>query len=127
MDNAQFRLDFPEFTSTTVYPESQLTFWAGVAEKMLPLDTWGDMYTTAVKLYVAHELVIYRTNSQSAANSGSPGGFGGIAQSKAVGGVSVSYDSNNTSEKDAGYWNLTTYGKQLYRLMMIFGAGCKQL
>ncbi|MBX9696911.1 MAG: DUF4054 domain-containing protein [Alphaproteobacteria bacterium] len=47
--------------------------------------------------------------------------------SKSVGGVSVGYDSTAQSEKDAGWWNRTTYGQQFIRLVRIFGAGAIQL
>ncbi len=124
---ADFRAEFPEFASTVTYPDPQITFWATIAEKMVVECIWTDMYTFGVKLYVAHELTLYAQNQKAAAAGGVPGTFGGPAQSKTVGAVSVSYDSANTSEKDAGWWNLSNYGKQFYRLMMIFGAGCIQL
>jgi len=127
MDIAVFRENFPEFASTSSYPNAQITFWAGLAEQMLPADIWGDTLDYAVQLYVAHEITLARQNAQAASTGGSPGGSGGPAQSKTVGQVSVTYDSEVTSEKDAGWWNLTTYGKQLYRLIQMFGAGCIQL
>lgn len=128
MDNAQFRKDFPEFADPVKYPDSQITFWGSVAEKLVSLDAWGiDMRPTGVELYVAHEITLAGQNSAAGANGGVPGSSGGIASSKTVGSVSVSYDSANTSEKDAGWWNLTTYGKQYIRLARMFGAGCMQL
>lgn len=127
MDIAQFRLDFPEFADTTAYPNTQITFWSTVAEKMVVQCVWEDMYETGVKLYTAHELVLARQNVQTAGNGGLPGQGGGIASAKTVGSVSVNYDPNTTTEKDAGFWNLTNYGKQFYRLVRIFGSGCIQL
>ncbi len=127
MDKTQFRLDFPEFISTTKYPDSQLDFWAGVAELLVRECVWKRMYTQAIKLYVAHEITLAAQNEATASTGGVPGTFAGIANNKTVGSVTVGYDSASTSEKDAGWWNLTTYGKQFYRLMKIFGAGCIQL
>lgn len=127
MDVAQFRLDFPEFTDTTAYPTSQITFWANVAERMVRIDVWCDMYTTGVELYVAHEITLAQQNAKAAAVGGVPGIFGGVPTSKAVGQVNVSYDAPTTTEKDAGWWNLTTYGKQFIHLARLFGAGCIQL
>lgn len=124
---ADFRNNFPEFANVTVYPDAQLTFWATVAQKMVNQCVWLDMYDTGVQLYVAHEITLAAINAKAVAVGGNPGGFSGAAASKAVGAVNVSYDTNTTSEKDAGFWNLTSYGKQFYRLMMIFGAGCVQL
>jgi len=127
MDKAAFRINFPEFANTATYPDGQLDLWATVAESLLPQDMWQDNYTLATNLYVAHELVIAQQNLRLASNGGPPGTFGGVAQSKAVGAVNVTYDSVGTSNKDASFWNLTVYGKQLYRLMLLFGAGSVQL
>lgn len=127
MDIAAFRTNFPEFASTSVYPDAQITFWATLAETMLPQCVWKTVWTTAVNLYVAHEIVIAAQNVNTSAAGGSPGQSGGIANSKAVGEVSVGYDSVTQSEKDGGWWNRTTYGQNLYRLIQIFGSGAIQL
>lgn len=127
MDKAAFRARFTEFANTTNYPDAMLDSWALVAEQLLPSDIWGDTWTFGVQLYVAHEITIERQNAATAANGGVPGLAGGVQASKTVGAASVSYDTNNASEKNAGWWNLTTYGRQLYRLIRIFGAGCVQL
>lgn len=127
MDIALFRQNFPEFADVTAYPSSQITFWSSVAEKMVVESIWEDMYSTGVQLYVAHELVLARQNEMSASSGGLPGQGGGIASNKTVGSVSVGYDPNTTTEKNAGWWNLTNYGKQFFRLTQIFGSGCIQL
>lgn len=127
MDTAQFRLDFPEFADTVRYPDSQITFWATIAELQTSSDVFGDMYTQAVKLYVAHEITLAAQSKAAGAAGGVPGSQGGIANSKTVGSVTVSYDSQSTSEKNAGWWNLTNYGKQYFRLLRMFGAGSVQL
>lgn len=124
---ADFRTQFPEFGDSSVYPDAQITFWASIAEQMVVQTIWGDMYEFGVKLYVAHEMTLAVQNFKASSIGGMPGTTGGVPASKSVGGVSVSYDSANTSEKDAGFWNLTNYGKQFYRLVKIFGAGCVQL
>ncbi len=127
MDIAQFRLNFPEFASTTAYPDAQVTFWATLAEKQVVQSIWCNTYSYGVQLYVAHELVLARQSFLAAQTGGVPGQSGGIANNKTVGSVSVGYDSTVQSEKDAGWWNMTNYGKQFYRLVQIFGAGCIQL
>lgn len=124
---ADFRAEFPEFADETVYPDSQLTFWASIAELMIRKCIWLDMFTFGVKLYVAHEITLAAINAKASAVGGVPGVSGGIASSKAVGAVNVTYDTTSSAEKDAGWWNLTNYGKQFYRLLMMFGAGCIQL
>ena len=127
MDIPAFRAAFPEFNDTTVYPDAQISFWSVVAEKQVLLCRWGDLWAQGVQLYVAHEITLAAQSAKAAAIGGTPGSQGGIANSKTVGSVSVGYDSTSTSEKDAGWWNLTTYGKQFIRLARIFGAGAVQL
>ncbi len=127
MDIPAFRLAFPEFTDTAKYPDTQITFWATIAEKMVVQNIWTTMYVTGVQLYVAHEITLAAQNVKTSTAGGTPGTFGGVANSKTVGGASIGFDSTVTSEKNAGWWNLTNYGKQFYRFMMIFGAGAIQL
>lgn len=124
---ADFRAEFPEFGDTSVYPDAQLTFWSSIAEMQVVQCAWQDMYTFGVKLYVAHEITMATQNVKAATIGGSPGQSGGIANSKAVGAVNVAYDSVTQSEKDAGWWNRTTYGQQFIRLARMFGAGAIQL
>jgi len=127
MDLTAFRTNFPEFSNTTTYPDAQLIFWSTWAESMLNQCKFGTMWANAVMLYTAHEITLAAQNVQAAAVGGSPGQSGGIANSKTVGGVSVGYDSQIQSEKDAGWWNRTTYGQQLWRLIQMFGAGAIEL
>lgn len=124
---ATFRANFPEFASTSVYPDAQITFWATLAEAQVVRNVWCDLWSTGVQLYVAHEITLAAQNVQAAAAGGSPGQSGGIANSKAVGAVNVAYDAATQTEKDAGWWNRTTYGQQFIRLARLFGAGAIQL
>jgi hypothetical protein len=126
-DAALFRTQFPEFRDTVVYPDQQLNFWAELAEAQLRECVWLSSWQKGVSLYVAHEVTLAAQNQKAAAAGGMPGTSGGVANTKTVGSVAVGYDSENTSEKDAGWYNLTNYGKQLYRLIRLFGAGCVQL
>lgn len=127
MDITQFRSEFPEFNDTVLYSSTMITFWATLAEKQVLADVWGDLVTQGVKLYVAHEITLAAQNVKSGQSKGMPGTTGGIATSKTVGSVSVTYDANNSSELGAGHWNLTTYGKQFMRLARLFGMGALQL
>lgn len=94
---------------------------------MLPDCVWTTTKPFAVMLYTAHEIVMAAQNVKASAVGGPPGLQGGIANTKTVGSVTVGFDSQANSEKDAGWYNMTNYGKQLYRLIRIFGAGCIQL
>jgi len=122
-----FRTAFPEFADTVKYPDAMLTFWSGVAELQVLQCVWRNMWTQGVMLYTAHEITLAAQNVKSAQVGGVPGTSGGVPNTKTVGGVTVGYDSENPSEKDAGYWNLTNYGKQFIRLAKLFGAGAIQL
>lgn len=126
-DVGLFREQFPEFADTSAYPKPQIEMWAGLAERQVRPSIWKDSTLMGVSLYVAHEITLARQNAIAGKIGGMPGTSGGIANQKTVGNVSVSYDSQSTSEKNAGYWNLTNYGKQFYRLVKIFGAGAIQL
>jgi len=102
-------------------------FWVGFISRQIDPCRWKQSWNVGVSLYLAHELTLAGQNGQSAKVGGTPGLQGGVATSKTVGSVTVQYDAQTMSEKDAGYWNLTTYGKQFIRLTRVFGAGCAQL
>lgn len=127
MDIAAFRSAFPEFADLSRYPDSQVTFWSGVAEKQVKASLWDNMYTTGVMLYTAHEITLAAQNARAGNIGGVPGSTAGPTNSKTVGSVTVSYDTQQAQEKDAGYWNLTSYGKQFIRLARMFGSGAVQL
>ncbi len=127
MDIPAFRTAFPEFADTTVYPTPTIQFYVDIAELMVKECVWKRMWAKGVNLYVAHELVLAAQNAKAAQVGGSPGQQGGIANTKTVGSVTVGYDAATSTEKDAGWWNLTIYGKQFIRLARIFGAGVYQL
>ena len=122
-----FRTAFPEFADTVLYPDAMIEFWSTVAQNQVPMRIWKNMWLQGVSLYTAHEIVLAAQNTKTSKAHGTPGTMGGVPNTKAVGGVNVGYDSQSNSEKDAGYWNLTNYGKQFIRLARIFGAGAIQL
>ena len=119
----QFRTDFPEFANTTTYPDASLTFYLGLANNLFNLTKWGTMLNYGMELYIAHHIILEQRASAQSALGASPGLGTGAVSSKSVGGVSLSYDVNSSSEKDAGHWNLTVYGTRFYALMNMFGAG----
>lgn len=127
MNISQFRQAFPEFADSCKYSTTQITFWATIAEQQVNECVWKDMWVTGVQLYVAHEMTIAYQNVKSSKRGGAPGTFGGIPNNKAVGGASIGFDNQATAEKDAGWWNTTTYGRQFIRLARLFGAGAIQL
>lgn len=126
-DISAFRSNFPEFNDTAKYPNSLIEFWVGLATLLVRPCIWKRSWNQGMSLYVAHELVLARQNENTARLGGAPGQQGGIANTKTVGSATIGYDATTASEKDAGWWNLTNYGKQFIRLARIFGAGAIQL
>ena len=126
-DIGAFRTVFPEFADAVAYPDQLIAFWGALAIMQVNACVWKSALVYGTNLYVAHEITLAALNSKTASNGGTPGVSGGIANTKTVGSVTVGYDTVSTAEKDAGYYNQTTYGKQFIRLARIFGAGAIQL
>lgn len=128
-DIPTFRTNFPEFKDTEKYPTSMIEFWGGLAQLQVRSCIWKGAWINGVSLYVAHELVLAAQNVKASGFGGSPGQQGGIANTKTVGQGTIGFDSTTSSYsyKTAAFWNLTTYGKQFYQLVRIFGAGAIQL
>jgi hypothetical protein len=126
MDIQSFRTDFPEFADTALYPDPMIRLWGEFAERQVNEHRWGDQHKRGVQLYTAHEITI-EARDLKAGNIGGTPGQTGLVNSKTVGSVTVAYDTQSTIEKDAGWWNLTTYGRQFIRLARIFGVGAIQL
>lgn len=113
-----FKDDFPEFVNT---PDSQVSFWLGIASQLVVAEAWGDLVVHGRELFAAHNIAI-QTRNINAANFGGEPGFGtGAETSKSVGPVSVSYDQSIGSSLDAGHWNLTVYGRQFVYLARLVG------
>lgn len=127
MDIAQFRLDFPEFANTTMYPDSMIIFWSSIGERITSIYVFGDNYNAVIELFTAHSITIAGQNLQASNFGANVGSTGGAVSSKTVGSGSVSYDTSGSLEKNAGYFNQTTYGRQYYSLVMLYGMGCFQL
>ena len=125
-EEAEFRENFPEFTSTTIYTPAQIEFWRSIAELRLNEERWGDLYTHGMQLFVAHNLALAASEASNV-GKGVAGQSVGLKTNKSVGSVSVGYDTNSIMIKDAGNYNLTTYGRNLMELANIVGMGGMQL
>lgn len=121
-DITTFRTNFPEFTSATVYPDQVITFWSGLADKMLTVERWGDFLTEGLQLLTAHLLVLATLNSTTPAGT-VPGRSTGLLSSQGVGGVSVSFDNAASLIEGGGHYNETIYGRQFLSLARIVGTG----
>lgn len=125
---AGFRAVFPEFASTTIYPDTQVQFWLTLAGKMLIVCRWGDVLEEGTYLYAAHNLYLQPRVSGSLTDPGPAGAAGGgMVSQKSVDKVSISYDTASVAVEGGGDWNATSYGRRFYQLMMLIGAGAIQL
>lgn len=108
-----FMRDFPEFSS---FPRGRIEMVVLHAFDSVCPKRFGRETAYARQLYVAHTLAVLGSgiSGDGTANGASP--KGAIA-SKAVGSVSVSYDTGSASETDAGYWNATAYGRLYWQLL----------
>lgn len=123
----QLRADFPEFSSTTSYPDAVVNFWLGVAGNMLIASRWGNMLSVGIELYAAHNLVLEAQDAMTTAVGGIPGVSKGLVSGESIDKGSVSYDSASAAEANGGNWNLTKYGTRFIRMAKMFGAGPIQL
>jgi hypothetical protein len=123
LDAGQFRLDFPEFTNTTTFPDSSVNFWLGVAVKMLRESRWADLLDVGLELFMAHNLSL----EKAAASGGVPGIQYGAVSGKTVDKLSITYDATIGIVPDAGHWNLSTYGTRFLWMMNMAGMGPTQV
>ena len=122
---AQFREMFPVLTEA-LFPDTAVQIRLTIAEEFFSPTRWGDgdIRQYAIGLYTAHHLTAYGSQCEC---GGSNGTAMGVVSSKSVDGASVSYDTSAVSWSDAGFWNATPYGKELWFLMRVYGAGAVQL
>jgi len=119
---ASFIASFPEFQDTSLYPQAQVEFWMPAAEAQLSSQRFGSQFYIAAFLFVAHNVVLSAREVRTAANGGIVGTVTGPVTSKSLDKLSQSF-SSDTSIQGAGFWNATTYGQRLYKMMRSYAAG----
>lgn len=135
---ASFRIDFPEFGSSVDYPTSVINYYLALAGMLLNKRRFGQpaatvsnpptvMYDMATELFIAHFITLEAQARKAAQSGGTPGLVQGPTNSKAVGPVSISFDSQAVVYPDAGHWNATMYGIRFMNLVNMFGAGPVQI
>lgn len=122
-----FRTNFPEFSDETRYPTSTIDFYLSMADTLLDQDKFGDQFVYLAQLMTAHYVEVSSKRSRTAALGGVNTSGGGVATSKSVDKVSVSYDVTGIINPDAGFWNNTDYGREFFWWWSMFGAGGRQI
>lgn len=138
----QFRINFPAFTDTKRFTDAEVQYWINQAYSP-PNSTpainqyrWGQFYELGLQLWVAHNLAVQDMMYQRAGMPGmGPGGTyvsmpltgSGVASSKSVDGVSLSYDNQIGMEHDAGWWGSTPWGNQFLYYLRMAGSAPIQL
>lgn len=119
---SQFRTDFPEFASTTYYPDSVINLWATVAPSLLDANQWGDLFNIGQELFIAHMITLDGMSIAESQRGGLVGYAKGAVASESGDKVSVSYQGS-AMLPDAGHWNMTTFGQRYWQLMQLVGTG----
>ena len=124
-----FLESFPVFSASfddNTIPEYVFNLFVGMAQASIKKDRYNSAWEFLMGLYIAHNLVLYMRTQQgdpSAANALKGSLPVGIASSKSVDGLSISYEFMGLQEDFNGYgtWKLTTYGQQLITMTKNFG------
>lgn len=121
----EFRGNFTVFDDSSKYPDLEIDFWMGLAEKLHSADRWGELLPYGLQLFVAHYL------SVDAASKLAPGGvlgqIVGAITSASVDKVSYSRDASAASDPAAGHWNLSSFGVRWRSLSRMVGTGPVQV
>lgn len=124
---ASFRVDFPEFADTGMFPDSLINFWLGWSNKFVNAQRWGSTVDLGYELFTAHNLVLEAKALATASAGGVPGAAEGVVSAKSVDKVSINYDVSASMEEGAGHWNLSIYGQRFIRLQRMMGTGGVQV
>lgn len=138
-DNPEFTRDdfneiFPIFRLQDVnynqedIPVEVFNLFYNMANKSLKYDRFKSVWKYCMCLYIAHYMILYlmTQNGDPGAQSALAGSLPrGVASSKSVDGLSISYDFMGAAEDLSGYgtWKYTIYGQQLATITKIYGHG----
>lgn len=124
-----FKSTFPVFligNEEGQIPEAVFNLFASMADAAIKQKRYKSQWEYLMGLFIAHHLALYLKTQD-----GEPGAAAalrgslpsGVATSKSVDGLSISYDLLGVADDLAGYgtWKLTSYGQQLATLTRIYG------
>lgn len=109
-------------------PEPVFELFLAMANKAIKYDRYKSQWKYIMGLYIAHYLTLYlqTQNGVPGAQAALQGALPtGIATSKSVDGLSISYDLLGMADDFKGYgtYKLTAYGQQLITMTKIYGHG----
>lgn len=137
-DNPEFTREdfssvFPVFKlqdGTTVQqdeiPDAVFNLFYNMANNSLKYDRFKSVWKYCMCLYIAHYMILYlQTQNGDAGSQAALAGAlpRGIASSKSVDGLSISYEFMGAAEDLVGYgtWKYTIYGQQLATITKMYG------
>lgn len=116
---------FPQFQTTL--SEEIIQMYLDFAHHCIKYRRWKNGFQIAISLFTAHFCTLYLqsfsdSTAQSVINAGQSKG---LVASKAVDGVSISYDYATALQglSEWGGWTMTTYGTQLVMLAKLYSKG----
>ena len=124
---AAFRHMFPEYRDSSLFLDETIFPWLTLWSGQLRQDVWQTLWNLGVYLATAHVVALSKRDQLITARGGVPGMAVGVVSSKAVSGVSISYDTNAGLLQGAGDWNLTTYGVRFLGLARMVGTAVVQV
>lgn len=127
MTPASFRQIFGSFSDPGPYPDIILQYFIDMAGTFLSPDRWGTALDIGTGYYVAHHLVLWARDERAVAAGGVGGEVKGVLTARSVDKVSQSWDASSVTDKDATFWNQTSYGLKFWQMAKGMGAGGLQL
>jgi hypothetical protein len=119
-DSVAFRAQFPAFTSTTKYPDEQLSGYFTMATMYIYPKDWGGICGAQLQLAL-NLLTAHLTMLNQLILAGNTAG--GLVTGATIDKVTVSLQQPANKDAWADWLNLTPYGKQLLALLRILSRG----
>ncbi len=123
---AEFISAYPIFVPPAV-DEQSVQRQLDIAERLLSKSAWGDWYSNAIMLLVAHNTLLW-IRSQLSINGGISAASGNVASTSGAG-LSISFESSlanlTSGSKSSAWYNKTLYGQEyIYLQSIVIGSAC---
>lgn len=118
---------FPIGSQQGQIPSEVFNLFLGMANHTIKYDRYHSNWKYLMCLYIAHHLTLYlqtQNGDATSANALKAALPTGLASSKSVDGLSISYDftwANDSDYTGYGTWKQTEYGQQLITMTKIYG------